>query len=123
MHAVERPNPINTKASGIATRASTTKTIGGFLYGAAAARCDLLVEHNAISTAGQDSACEIDDINYENQSMRLSLCAMRQAYELADRAVLQERARLIFLDTPLIDGPRDGPASQSHRGKRLSSGL
>jgi len=102
VRSIERPNPINTRASGIATHASTTKTIGGFLYGAAAARCDLLVEHNAISTAGQDSACEIDDINYENQSKRLALAAMRQAYELADRAVTEERARLIFLDTPLV---------------------
>jgi hypothetical protein len=102
VRAVGRPNPINTRASGIATHASTTKTIGGFLYGSAAARCDLLVEHNAISTAGQDSACEIDDINYENQSKRLALSAMRQAYALADRAVAEERGRLIFLDTPLL---------------------
>ncbi|WP_316237046.1 hypothetical protein [Bradyrhizobium sp. SZCCHNR1015] len=102
VRSVERPNPINARVSGIATHASTTKTIGGFLYGAAASRCDLLVEHNAISTAGQDSACEIDDINYENQSKRLTLAAMRQAYELADRAVSEERARLIFLDTPLV---------------------
>lgn len=102
VRAVERPNPINTRASGIATHTSTTKTIGGFLYGAAAARCDLLVEQNAVSTAGQDSACEIDDINYENQSMRLALAAMRQAYELADRAVVEERGRLVFLDTPLV---------------------
>jgi hypothetical protein len=102
VRAVERPNPIDTRASGIATHASTAKTIGGFLYGAAAARCDLLVEHNAVSTAGQDSACEIDDINYENQAMRLSLVAMRQAYELADRAVVEEHSRLIFLDTALV---------------------
>lgn len=102
VRAVERPNPINVRASGIATHTSTTKTIGGFLYGAAAARCDLLVEQNAVSTAGQDSACEIDDINYENQSMRLALAAMRQAYELADRAVLEERGRLVYLDTPLV---------------------
>lgn len=102
VRAVERPNPIDTRASGIATHASTAKTIGGFLYGAAAARCDLLVEHNAVSTAGQDSACEIDDINYENQAMRLALVAMRQAYELADRAVVEERSRLIFLDTALV---------------------
>jgi hypothetical protein len=99
---VDRPNPVNTRASGIATHASTTKAIGGFLYGAAACRCDLLVEHNAISTAGQDSTCEIDDINFENQSKRLALAAMRQAYELADRAVVEERARLIYLDTPLV---------------------
>jgi hypothetical protein len=102
VRAVERPNPLDARTSGIATHAATTKTIGGFLYAAAAARCDLLVEHNAISTAGQDSACEIDDINYENQSKRLTLAAMRQAYELAARAVTEERARLIFLDTPLV---------------------
>ena len=102
VRAVERPNPISTWASGIATQALTTRTIGGFLYGAAAARCDLLVEHNAISTAGQDSACEIDDINYENQSKRLALAAIRQAYTLADRAVAEERGRFIFLDTPLL---------------------
>jgi hypothetical protein len=102
VRAVERPNPINIRASGIATHSSTAKTIGGFLYGSAAARCDLLVEHNAISTAGQDSACEIDDINYENQSKRLALAAMRQAYALADRAFAEERGRLIFLDTPLL---------------------
>ncbi len=102
VRAVERPNPISTWASGIATQALTTRTIGGFLYGAAAVRCDLLVEHNAISTAGQDSACEIDDINYENQSKRLALAAIRQAYTLADRAVAEERGRLIFFDTPLL---------------------
>lgn len=102
VRAVDRPTPVNTRASGIATHASTTKTIGGFLYGAAACRCDLLVEQNAISTAGQDSACEIDDINFENQSKRLALAAMRQAYELADRAVTEERSRLIYLDTPLV---------------------
>jgi hypothetical protein len=102
VRAVDRPNPVNTRASGIATHASTTKTIGGFLYGAAACRCDILVEQNAVSTAGQDSACEIDDINFENQSKRLALAAMRQAYELADRAVTEERARLIYLDTPLV---------------------
>lgn len=114
VRAVERPNPIDTRASGIATHASTAKTIGGFLYGAAAARCDLLVEHNAVSTAGQDSACEIDDINYENQAMRLALVAMRQAYELADRAVVEERSRLIFLDTALVmDRSMVPPASRA----------
>lgn len=114
VRAVARPNPLDIRASGIATHAATTRTIGGFLYGAAAARCDLLVEHNAVSTAGQDSACEIDDINYENQSMRLSLAAMRQAYELADRAVVEERARLIFLDTALVmDRSMVPPASRA----------
>ena len=102
VRSVVRPNPINVRAAGVATHASTTKTLGGFLYAAAACRFDLLVEQNAVSTAGQDSACEIDDINFENQSKRLALAAMRQAYELADRAVIEQRAQLIYLDTPLV---------------------
>ncbi len=102
VRSVPRPNPMNTRASGIATHATTTRTIGGFLYGAAACRCDLLVEQNAVSTAGQDSACEIDDINFENQSKRLALAAMRQAYELADRAVSEGSAKVIYMDTPLV---------------------
>ena len=102
VRGVDRPSPVNTRVSGIATHASTTRTIGGFLYGAAACRCDLLVEQNAVSTAGQDSESEIDDINYENQSKRLALVAMRQAYELAGRAVAEGHSRLIFLDTPLV---------------------
>ena len=119
VRAVKRPNPLNVRASGIATQASTTKTLGGFLYGAAACRCDLLVEHNAISMAGQDSACEIDDINFENQSKRLALSAMLQAYELADRAVMEDRARLIFLDTPLVMDrgmvPPDRPGDEGYK--------
>lgn len=102
VRAVERPNPIHARASGIATHATMARTIGGFLYGAAAARCDLQVEHNALSTAGQDSTCEIDDINFENQSKRLALVAMRQAYELADRAVVEGSVQYVFLDTPLL---------------------
>lgn len=102
VRAVARPHPIDIRASGIATASATRKTIGGYLYAAAAARCDLLVEHNAVSTTGQDSACEIDDINYENQSIRLALAAMRQAYELADRVVAEDRSRIIFLDTALV---------------------
>ena len=102
VRSVERPNPMNTVASGIATHATTGKTFGGFLYGSAACRCDLQIVQNADSTAGQDSSCEIDDINYENQSKRLALVAMRQAYELADRAVREGRSRVIYLDTPLV---------------------
>lgn len=119
VRAVPRPTPINTRACGIATQSSTTKTIGGFLYAAAACRCDLLVEQNAISTAGQDSACEIDDINFENQSKRLTLAAMRQAYALADRAVSEEWARVIYLDTPLIMDrsmvPPDRPGEEGYQ--------
>jgi len=120
VRAVDRPNPVNTRASGIATRGATTKAIGGFLYGSAACRCDLRVDQNVIATAGQDSACEIDDINFENQSKRLALTAMRQAYELADRAVVEERARLIYLDTPLVMDrsmvpPADRPGDEGYK--------
>jgi hypothetical protein len=126
VRVVDRPNPVDTRASGIASKASTTKTIGGFLYGAAACRCDLLVERNAISTAGQDSTCEIDDMNFENQSKRLTLTAVRQAYELADRAVADERARIIYLDTPLVLDrsmvpPADRPGDEGYKAAYVAT--
>jgi len=65
-------------------------------------RFDVTSSLNTTPSQPQDSACEIDDINYENQSKRLALAAIRQAYTLADRAVAEERGRLIFLDTPLL---------------------
>ena len=40
---------------------------------AAATRIDLAVENNLIATVGQDSICQLDNINYENQSKRLQL--------------------------------------------------
>ena len=56
VRAVERPNPINIRASGIATHSSTAKTIGGFLYGSAAARCDLLFRTPARVRGGRHRA-------------------------------------------------------------------
>jgi hypothetical protein len=103
VRVIERPNPLDLRVSGIATRAVTQKTIGGHLYVAAANRVDLTIEHNAISTAGQDSTCEIDDINYESQSKRLQLINIRQAYEMADAALKSgNRLDLILLDSPLL---------------------
>lgn len=103
VRAVERPSPLDLRVAGIATRAATQKTIGGHLYVAAANRIDLTIESNAISTAGQDSTCEIDDINYESQSKRLQLINIRQAYEMADAALKSNnRFDLILLDSPLL---------------------
>jgi hypothetical protein len=70
---------------------------------AAANRVDLTIENNAVSTAGQDSTCEIDDINYENQGKRLQLINIRQAYEMAEGAIRSpNRFDLILLDSPLL---------------------
>ena len=103
VRSLERPNPLNIRVGGIATQAKITKTIGGFLYAAAATRIDLAVENNVIATVGQDSTCELDDINYENQSKRLQLINIRQAYEMADKAINSERGYdLILLDCPLV---------------------
>ena len=103
VRAVERPNPLDLRVAGIATRAATQQTIGGHLYVAAANRVDLTIERIAVSTAGQDSTCEIDDINYESQSKRLQLINIRQAYEMADAALKSNnRFDLILLDSPLL---------------------
>ncbi|WP_414569518.1 hypothetical protein [Nostoc sp. CCY 9925] len=103
VRSVDRPNPLNVRVAGISTKATSTKTIGGFLYAAAAVRVDLAVDDNVISTVGQDSTCELDDINYENQSKRLQLIGVRQAYEMADRAMRSQNPYdLILLDCPLV---------------------
>lgn len=103
VRSIDRPNPLNVRVAGIATQSTTTKTIGGFLYAAAAVRVDLAVENNVISTVGQDSTCELDDINYENQSKRLQLIGVRQAYEMADAAMRSgNHYDLILLDCPLM---------------------
>ncbi|BAZ08866.1 hypothetical protein NIES4071_06720 [Calothrix sp. NIES-4071] len=103
VRSVDRPNPLNVRVAGISTKAAITKTIGGFLYAAAAVRMDLAVEDNVISTVGQDSTCELDDINYENQSKRLQLIGVRQAYEMAERAIQSQNPYdLILLDCPLM---------------------
>src|SRR5690606_9639731 len=77
--SVDRPTPLNLKVSGIGTRSTVKKTVGGFVYATAAVRIDLVVENNVVSTAGQDSRCEIDDINFEDQSKTLQLNEARLA--------------------------------------------
>ena len=113
VRSVDRPNPLNVRACGIATRGTTAKTIGGFLYASAAVRTDVRVQDNALSTAGEDSSCEIDDINYENQTKRLQLVGTRQAYELADRALADADPEVILMDCPLILDRSMVPPSES----------
>jgi hypothetical protein len=103
VRAVDRPNPLNLRVAGISTARVIRKVLGGFLYVAAANRVDLNVENNVISTTGQDSVCEIDDINYENQAKRLDLINIRQAYKMIESALRSpERYDLILVDSPLL---------------------
>lgn len=100
---IERPNPLSIKVTGIATRAATQKTLGGFLYASAAASIELSIDDNAVSTSSQDSLCELDDIDFVNQSKRLALIQIRQAYQLAEKRLLSgEAVDLILLDCPLF---------------------
>ena len=100
---VKRPNPLNLRVAGIATQSALKTVLGGYLYAAAASRLDLAIENNAISTTGRDSTCELDDINFEDQSKRLQLIGIRQAYEMADAALKSgDPYDPVLLDCPLI---------------------
>jgi len=103
VRSVDRPNPLTVNVAGISTKAVTRRVAGGFLYAAAGVRVDLSVTNNMVATRGEDSVCEIDDIDYEDQSKRYQLIAIRQAYELAGRAILSgEPFDLILCDCPLL---------------------
>lgn len=119
---VHRPSPLNVRAAGIATATPTPQRVmGGFLYAAGAVRLDIIVNDNRIATGTEDSACEVDDIDYEDQRLRLALISMRQAYELADAALRDGSQRnLIVLDTPLLlsramVAPREEAVHRGHR--------
>ena len=74
---IERPNPLNIKVAGIATRSATQKTLGGFLYASAAVSLELTIKDNAVATSGQNSTTELDDIDFVNQSKRLALIQIK----------------------------------------------
>ena len=99
--SVDRPTPLNLKVSGIGTRSTVKRTVGGFLYATAAVRMDLKIEKNVVSTAGQDSLCEIDDINFEDQSKILQLNETRLAYRLAESGLDAFQPDIILTDCPL----------------------
>lgn len=119
---VHRPSSLNVRAAGIATTVpSRQRIMGGFLYAAGGVRFDVLIDDNRIATGTQDSVCEIDDIDYEDQRLRLALISLRQAYELADRTMLDGTTRdLIIIDTPLLlsrslIAPREEVRHRGHR--------
>ena len=59
--------------AGIATKSCIDKALGGFIYASAAVRTDLLIDDNKVSTVGNDSVSELDDIDFEAQRKRLDL--------------------------------------------------
>ena len=122
--SVDRPTPLNLKVSGIGTRSTVKKTIGGFLFASAAVRIDLKIEKNVISTAGQDSLCEIDDINFEDQSKVLQLNETRLAYRLAESGLDAFQPDIILIDCPLalnrsmVPSFNKGTGTEYHRSYR-----
>ncbi len=119
---VQRPKPLNVHAAGVATKVPGLQPVmGGFLFAAGGVRLDVIVNDNRVSTGTQDSVCEVDDIDYEDQRVRLSLTSLRQAYELADAALTDGTQRdLIIVDVPLLlsrsmVAPRDDTVHCGHR--------
>jgi hypothetical protein len=103
VQTVARPASLDTRLSGISTRSTTAKLAGGFLFVSAAVRMDLRFERNALATEGTDSTSLIDDIDFLDQSKRLQLIEVRQAYELADHAMKSETPpRILLIEGPLV---------------------
>jgi hypothetical protein len=100
---VDRPASLDTRLSGVSTRFTTAKLAGGFLFVCAAVRMDLRFERNALATEGTDSASVIDDIDFLDQSKRLQLIEVRQAYEMADHAMKTEAPpQILLIEGPLV---------------------
>lgn len=111
-----RPHPLSVVAAGIATNVETALVPEGFLYAATAARVDVLIEDNVVGTTGEDSLCEIDDIEFEDHAKRLQLISIRQAYKLADAALrFTQRWDLILLRCPLVLNRSMAPLVDSPR--------
>jgi hypothetical protein len=103
IRSVDRPSPLTMDVAGISTKTVTRRVAGGWLFAAAGVRVDLGVEENVVSTRSEDSVCEIDDIDYEDQSKRFQLIGIRQAYELAERAInSDDHFDLLLCDCPLL---------------------
>ena len=103
VQTVERPASLDIRISGISTRFPTANLAGGFLFVSAALRMDLRFERNALATEGTDSTSVIDDIDFVDQSKRLQLIEVRQAYEMADRAMKTDAPpRILLIEGPLV---------------------
>jgi len=113
---VNRPTVIDLMVSGIATRSCVSKALGGFIFGSAAVRTDLLIQENKVSTTGTDSVSDLDDIDFEAQRKRLELIEMRHSYALVERLLEQSTAaHLILTDTPLFINREMMPLKQNAR--------
>jgi hypothetical protein len=100
---VDRPTSLDTRLSGISTCSTPRKLAGGFLFVSAALRMDLRFERNALATEGTDSTSVIDDIDFQDQSKRLQLIELRQAYEITDHAMqLDSPPQILLLEGPLV---------------------
>lgn len=103
VQTVDRPASLDIRLSGVSTRFTTEKLAGGFLFVCAALRMDLRFERNALATEGTDSTSVIDDIDFQDQSKRLQLIEVRQAYEMADHAMkLDAPPQILLLEGPLV---------------------
>jgi hypothetical protein len=119
---VHRPTPLTVHAAGISTHTpSPIRFMGGFLYAAGAVRFDLIAKDNQVSSGTQDSICEMDDIDYEDQRLRLQLVSIAQAYRLADATMRDSEQRdMVIMDCPLLVSrsliaPKDDVAHEGHR--------
>lgn len=101
--SVERPKVIDLTVAGIATHSCIKHALGGYIYASGAVCSDMNIEQNQVSTGSSDSVSELDDIDFEAQRKRLDLIEIRQAYQLIERQLKQDRcAKLILIDTPLF---------------------
>lgn len=113
---VARPTSLDVRLSGVSTRFATAKLAGGFLFASAAVRMDLRFERNALATEGTDSTSLIDDIDFLDQSKRLQLIEVRQAYELADNAMNSENPpKILIIEGPLVLNRSMVPLGKSER--------
>lgn len=117
--AVPKPTMVNLRVAGIATKSCIDKALGGFIYASAAVRTDLLIDDNKVSTVGNDSISELDDIDFEAQRKRLDLIEIRQAYQLVEKQLLSlESCDLILMDTPLFLSRDMAPLDRNVRHKQ-----
>jgi len=99
-----QPSPLNLHVGGIATAdKGPVRIMGGFLYAVGGLRTDLKIRDNQVGTGSKNSTCEMDDIDFEDQRLRLKLIAIRHAYELAAASLEDgEQRDLLIVDTPLL---------------------
>jgi len=123
IRSVQRPNPLDARISGVSTMYRVIRALGGYLYICGAVRVDNSVEHNALATQGEDSLSVIDDIDFAEQSKRLQLVEIGQAYELAERALgLEYPPEFLLIDGPLVLNRSMVPLRENRSHKEVFDG-